>query len=271
MNGLALKFHTRKKKQMNNIVPFKSNFKKAKMLDALNNKLMYFSTALLIIGSVLKSIPAVNLAVSSWIEILNAVLIVAIFVLGLIVDYIYRNAETLRRIDLVDNSFGTRLSEKKSKDYYTNDENDFGFKKIGVNNFESAFFTYSILKESINKERFKSGIISFLFFIFAICGYEKILILILQLTIPFALISRLYKTEVLYCCSKLVCDNYRSIFDKAKELSETKFHAEIVKNLLVYESNLAWSCILLDDATYHRMNETLSLEWNNIKADYDLM
>jgi len=256
---------------MNNIVPFKSDFKKAKKLDAFNNKLMYISTVLLIIGSVLKSIPAINVAVSSWIEIPNAVLIFAIFVLGLIVDYIYRNAETLRRIDLVDNSFGTRLSENKSKDYYTNDYIEFGFKKIGINNFESAFFTYRILKESINKERFKAGAISFLFFLFAICGYEKILILILQLSIPFTLISRLYKTEVLYCCSKSVYDNYRSIFDKAKELCETKFHAEIVKNLLVYESNLAWSCILLDDATYLRMNETLSAEWDNIKVRYNLV
>jgi hypothetical protein len=256
---------------MNNIVPFKRDFKRAKQFDRFNSYFLYISTFLLVVGFILKKIPTMDEKIASNIETANAILIVAIFFLGILVDYIYRNAENLRRLDLIDNSFGTRLSEKKSKDYYTNDDTDFGFKKVGINNYESSFFTYNILKEYINKERIKAGVISISFFLLAVCGYDKILILILQLSIPFTLISRLYKTEVLYCCSKSVCDNYRSIFDKAEELSETKFHAEIVKNLLVYESNLAWSNILLDDATYHRMNEALSAEWDDIKARYNLI
>jgi len=239
---------------MNNTVPFKSDFNRAKQLDKWNNYFLYTSTFLLIAGFAIKKFPAINEKFASNIETANAVLIVAIFVLGMIVDFIYRNAENLRRLDLIDNSFGTRLSEKKSKDYYTNDDIKYGYKKVGVNNFESAFFTYRILKESINKERIKVGIIAILFFILAVYGYDKVFILVLQLSIPFSLISRLYKTEMLYCGSKSVCDNYRSIFDKAAELNEIKFHAEIIKNLLVYESNLAWSSILLDDKTYNKMN-----------------
>ena len=255
---------------MNNIVPFKSDFKRAKQFDKYNSYFLYISTFLLVVGFVLKKIPTIDEKVASNIETANAVFIVAIFFLGILVDYIYRNAENLRRLDLIDNSFGTRLSEKKSKDYYTNDDIKYGYKKVGVNNFESAFFTYRILKESINKERIKVGIIAILFFILAVYGYDKIFILVLQLSIPFSLISRLYKTEVLYCGSKSVCDNYRSIFDKADELNEIKFHAEIIKNLLVYESNLAWSSILLDDKTYHKLNESLSKEWDEIKVEYGL-
>lgn len=255
---------------MNNTVPFKSDFKRAKQLDKWNNYFLYTSTFLLIAGFTIKKFPVINENFASNIETANAVLIVVIFFLGMIVDFIYRNAENLRRLDLIDNSFGTRLSEKKSKDYYTNDDIKYGYKKVGVNNFESAFFTYRILKESINKERVKVGIIAILFFLLAIYGYDKVFILVLQLSIPFSLISRLYKTEVLYCGSKSVCDNYRSIFDKAAELNEIKFHAEIIKNLLVYESNLAWSSILLDDKTYHKMNDSLSKEWDEIKDEYGL-
>lgn len=255
---------------MNNTVPFKSDFKRAKLLDKWNNYFLYTSTFLLIAGFTIKKFPVINENFASNIETANAVLIVVIFVLGIIVDFIYRNAENLRRLDLIDNSFGSRLSEKKSKDYYTNDDIKYGYRKIGVNNFESAFFTYRILKESINKERVKVGVIAILFFLLAVYGYDKVFILVLQLSIPFSLISRLYKTEVLYCGSKSICDNYRSIFDKADELNEFKFHAEIIKNLLVYESNLAWSSILLDDKTYHKMNESLSKEWDEIKFDYGL-
>lgn len=255
---------------MNDTVPFKSDFKRAKQLDKWNNFFLYASTILLIAGFALKKFSIINENFVSNIETANAVLIVVIFVLGIFVDLIYRNAETLRRLDLIDNSFGTRLSEKKSKDYYTNDDIKYGYKKVGVNNFESAFFTYRILKDSINKERVKVGIIAILFFILAVYGYDKVFILVLQLSIPFSLISRLYKTEVLYCGSKSVFDNYRSIFDKAAELNEIKFHAEIVKNLLVYESNLAWSSILLDDKTYHKMNESISKEWDEIKIEYGL-
>lgn len=257
---------------MNNTVPFKSDFKRAKQLDKWNNYFLYTSTFLLIAGFAIKKFPAINENFASNIETANAVLIVAIFVLGMIVDCIYRNAEKLRRLDLIDNSFGTRLSEKKSKDYYTNDDIRYGYKKVGRNNFESAFFTYRILKESINKERIKVGIIAILFFILTVYGYDKVFILFLQLNIPFWLISRLYKTEVLYCGSKSICDNYRSFFDKEKEadLDEFKFHAEIIKNLLVYESNLAWSSMLLDDKTYHKMNDLLSREWDEIKVDYKL-
>jgi hypothetical protein len=256
--------------KMINTVPFKSDFKRAKQLDKWNNYFLYTSTFLLIAGFAIKKFPDINENYASNIETANAVLIVVIFILGMIVDFIYRNAENLRRLDLIDNSFGTRLSEKKSKDYYTNDDIKCGYKKVGVNNFESVFFTYRILKESINKERVKVGVIAILFFILAVYGYDKVFILVLQLSIPFSLISRLYKTEVLYCGSKSVCDNYRSIFDKADELNEIKFHAEIIKNLLAYESNLAWSNTLLDDKIYQKMNTSLSKEWDDIKVEYGL-
>lgn len=255
---------------MNNIVPFRNDFKIAKKFDRLNNCFLFLSTLLLIVGFTFKMFLGKDEIIVSIIETINALLILIIFFLGLLIDHYYRNAENLRRIDLIDNSFGTKLSERKSINYYTNDNNSFGLRKIGINNFESAFFTYRILKETINIERVKVGIIAIVFTIFAICGYDKVLILILQLSIPFSLILRLYKTEVLYCGSKLVCDNYRSIFDKTTDLSEIKFHAELIKNLLAYESTLAWSNILLDDKTYKRMNETLSKEWDELKVEYGL-
>ncbi|WP_394900163.1 hypothetical protein, partial [Clostridium butyricum] len=55
-------------------------------------------------------------------------------------EYYQEKGEAIRRADLIDNSFGTKLSIKSSLDYYSNDDVNNSLYKILINIFENCFF-----------------------------------------------------------------------------------------------------------------------------------
>ena len=85
------------------------------------------------------------------INILNIIGITLFFMLEIIIEYILTpQADSKRRDDFIDNSFGSKFSPNNSKGYYDNDEVNSGLYKAAVNLFENCFFSTKLLNLTQN-------------------------------------------------------------------------------------------------------------------------
>lgn len=251
-------------------VPFKSSFDDAKKFDRFSTRLLYFSTILMIGNfSFVRLFPQL-VGIIHWIDIVNCIVIILFAVCEFIANYIHFDAESYRRGDLVDNAWGTKLAEARSENYYTNNDLQSGLYKLAVNNFESCFFSYRIAKESLLSSWMKTGIISLVFLCSAISGFDKITILIIQLAIPLVLVQQSIKNTLLVSRLKDVFEKYRTLFNALKIDNIKNYEAEIIRDILEYETTISWGNILLCDKTYNNMNELLSKQWDELKTEYKI-
>ncbi|MDR0507093.1 MAG: hypothetical protein LBH32_09815 [Dysgonamonadaceae bacterium] len=254
---------------MNKKVPFKNKYDTAKKYDKISTCLLYISTALLICNFILSK-TAIPISVIRWIEIINCLAIVLFSIVEFVVDYIHFGAETHRREDLVDNSFACLLAENRTESYYTNDDLKAGLYKMGVNNFESCFFSYNIAKADLTCLWLKSIILSLLFIFVGIVGYNEILIFIVQLSIPAVLLQQSIKHTIFVSRLKNVLERYRTLFSNLKSNKNKKNDSEIIRDILEYEATISWGNTLLDESTYNKMNASLSNEWEDLKKEYSI-
>ena len=251
-------------------VPFKNKFDTAKKYDKISTCLLYVSTILLIINFALGYIADFPVKVIRCIEIINCLTIILFSIFEVIVNCIHFEAESHRREDFVDNSFDSLIAENRTEDYYTNDYLKSGFYKMGVNNFESCFFSYNIAKKELPCLWSKTILISLIFITIALCGYDEWLIFIIQLSIPVVLLQQSIKHTLFVSRLKNVLCRYRTLFSGLKKNKSKKNNAEIIRDILEYEAIIAWGNILLNEKTYNKMNATLSSEWEDIKQEYSI-
>lgn len=256
---------------MNKIVPFKSSFDKAKKFDTWSNRFIWISAILFLIVFVLE-LSSQNSTIIQWLDRLNCVVIVFYIVLEFVTDCIHSSAETYRRADLVDNAFGCKLAANRSEDYYSNDELQKGLYKLGVNSFESCFFSYKIAAESQRCLWWKAAFFAVLFILCAVIGYDKGIVFIIQLSLPLSVILQAIKHQRFASHLRTINENYRSVFvslrDK-KRISQNDY-AKLTKEILEYEGTISWENILLDEKKYNELNKALSEEWHRVKIEYQI-
>lgn len=244
---------------MNKKVPFKNDFDSAKKWETWSTRLLYTSILFLIFSSFLK-----NPSLTHWIDIINCIISIGFAICQFVGDYIHFHAETYRRDTFIDNTFGCKLAEKRSKNYYTNDNLACGLYKMGANSFESCFFSYHILKNDIPCLWVKGIITTFIFVLFAITGYTEGSIFIIQSIVPLSLLQQAIKQQIIIARLKIILDRFRSIF------SDTENEANILRNVLDYEGTISWANILLNEKTYKELNSKLSKEWIQTKKEYSI-
>lgn len=266
-NGLVQK-HLIILKKMNKKVPFKNDFDKAKKLKKIRIWLLYISSILLIINFLFKNNA---FSIGPWIERINSLIIIVFLSLEILVAYFHLRAEKQRRQDMIDNSFGSLVAEERTNNYYSNDKIKNGLYKMGVNSFESCYFSYNIAKEELSRLWFKSIILSIIFVLLAICGYSGCVMFFIQLSIPVVLIQQSIHHTIFVSKLNTVCERYRSLFDSLRDANDIDNSSIVILNILEYEAALSWGNILLNEKIYEKMNESLSEKWNHIKEEYSIL
>lgn len=249
-------------------MPFKDKYDVAKKYDKCGSCLLWVSTALLVSNFALSQYTDVSTSIIRWIEIVNCLTIVLFSIAEVVVEYVYFGAETHRREDLVDRSFASLIAENRTDGYYTNDDIKSGLYKMGVNNFESCFFSYNIAKQSLTLLWVKAIILSLIFIFVGIAGYDKVLIFIVQLSIPIVLFKQAIRHTLFVSRLNGVLSRYRSLFNRLKDNNRENHDSEIIRDILEYETILSWGNILLSDKIYNKMNAALSDEWVKLKERY---
>ena len=251
-------------------IPFKNSFENAKAYDKYANWILYTSSFILIIAFLLQTINKEWSFISDILNSFNSFFILGYAILEFVVQHIFHEASTQKRYDFIDNSFETSLSEENSNDYYTNDDIGKGIYKMAVNGFENSLLTYNISKEMLKPIWVKNIIIGFLFLAISIAGLNNVFVMLFQLSLPLILLHQAIKLTIFVNKINKIFENYRRLFQNLKNKKKKYKKAEILINVIEYESTLSWGGILLDDNIYKKLNPILSEKWNKMKIKYEI-
>lgn len=199
------------------------------------------------------------------IDITICLISIICFILDFVFSYFYQKAGEEKVKDLVDNGLNSKLSDYKSKDYYTNDEIKNGLPKLGVNNFESVFFTKSIVRKMIKRNTIPFVII-FLIYICSIFFFEKeIWIKIFQFLLPLQIMKEFIYLLYFYSKIKDIYEDYKKVYSTTKKNERVPY---IIKNIILYEKLLSTYQVLTDSKIYRKLNNKLSQDWIEVKREY---
>jgi len=198
--------------------------------------------------------------------VLNVILVitsVSYFVLEILQRHYFHEAEFERKNDFIDNGLKLKLSEENSSGYFNNDDLKKGVYKLGVDCFESSFFTKSITKKMLNKHLIKTGIIFLLIFTLIFTVADNLLVQILLLALPYSILNDTIKLYRLHKNSDTVFKNFMHIFSSSKK---AKLDYLIIDNIINYEKSLSRAAIKLDSKIFKKMNPGLSSKWIELKT-----
>src|SRR5258708_3875368 len=112
-------------------------------------------------------------------NVANVVCIFLFFVLDIIVDYgLMPQADSKRRDDFIDNSFGSKFSTNNSVDYFDNEEIKTGLYKAAVNLFENCFFSLSLINHVTARRIIRPSVVFVTVWVIGYFGFK---------TVPFGL------------------------------------------------------------------------------------
>lgn len=245
--------------------PFKNKYDIARSVKQASNVIFIISSALMLI-EFLCSLNEVHTAIVSVIIPLNCILIILYQIGEVVFDFVWVFAEKAKRRDLFDNAFGTKLAVKNTEGYYTNTGLPPGVYKLGVNNYESCFFTYRILKNDLWQNVVRVLVIIILFLLVAFIPDKSWLVLFIQLSLPLVIVQESVRYFVTLYSLNSILDDYWKLFEKACEIRK----ADLLYSISNYTSTLAIGRIILSERTYNKLNQKLSIEWSEIKKNLNI-
>lgn len=253
-------------------VPYDRKYRNLKFLRTVEIWFLYAVCALSVATPILSSnFPDCKLLLNIF-QLTNYLTIGFYYLVNIVVAvFLLPATARLRRIDFLDNSFGTKFLGKDSQYYFDNDSVSHGPYKMMVNCFENCFFTLNIGKAMTLLLSIKS-ILFMTFFIAA--AYVGIINNSVGLPILQIFLSSLFLTELIHHINFIVklgnlLEKFKEIFGELKDNSTRKNDlVNPIRLLLDYESTLAYNKSGLSDKVYERLREKLTIEWEELKKYY---
>jgi len=208
------------------------------------------------------------------INILNIIGICLFFILEIISDYILiPQADSKRRDDFIDNSFGSGFSTNNSVGYFDNDEVTQGLYKASVNLFQNCFFTYSLVKvTTINKIVLPSIMLLFMI-AFAYYGFKEVPfgLSILQALFSINILGTLIKHLILLTRLATIQDSWIVLFHQVDlKTNISKYQSAIYRYWLQYEVLHSKINAGIPEKIYKKRNPSLTEEWKKMKVKYNI-
>lgn len=254
---------------MKRIIPYGISYDTVNTIDKYASRLLYISTGLSVLISLIGRY--------EWFPVLKEPLIViniSFICLYAFLDqrshYIFTQAEMKRRLDWLDHSFGTNFSGKKSEGYFTNESLEAGLKKLAVNCFENAHHTNFIISRMSPVTLTKTIILVLIFIFSSLIGDREIARLFFELSFPALLINKLIRTIFYRTKISHVYDRFKTLFN---DLMTTDFNnktAEALRDIVEYETTLAWASTPLDSEIFYKHKDRLAEEWEDLKKEYKI-
>ena len=262
------------KKKVTITKPFQADFNLLKQWRAVSSIFLCLVSIFSILVPLLSEVLRNHTFAANVIHFSNYLFFLCYYSTSIITEiFLYPSAARSRRMNFIDNSFGSKFLGKDSRNYFSNDGLSSGAYKMAVNCFENCYFTYNIGKGMFRNVLSKNIILSVIFLYVAFIGLKenKIGLPILQV-----FLSSLFITELIHYfnfISKLsnLLERFKLYFMGVAESKHKKddLHYPILL-LLDYESILAYNKAPLSDKVYKKINTKLSEEWEEIKQYYNI-
>ncbi len=251
--------------------PVRESLIVAKRLDSISFCILIISTLLTLTNFIFNNY---FISLKEWAEIISNINTVFIILYAMVkfgINYIVFNSSFQKRADFIDNSFNTNYTTKRSNKYYNNNEIAPGILRMGANSFESCFFTYNLSIKSIKEKWIINLIIIIIIISLALQGYNSVLSMVLQLSLPLILISEAINYSIFCLRMKNILDSFCRVYnDLIDEPNKIKKEAEVILNVLNYETTKSTFNLLISEKTYKKYNPKLSESWESLKLQYKL-
>jgi hypothetical protein len=251
------------------IVPYSVSYDTVEKLNKYTTILLYSST---VVSISISSLGYFNLLPELRTVLIGFnILFICIYVyLDNRANYIFTKAEMKRRLDWLDNSFGTNFSGKKSKNYFTNEHLSPGLYKLAVNCFENSFHTQSNISKMLPAIITQTIIIVLLFISSAYIGNREIVRLFFELALPAILIQKLIKA--IYFSSRMtdVQDRFKLLFNDLMKNGFENKTAEALRDILEYETALSWASTPVSSKIFYKYQDQWAAEWEELKQEYQI-
>jgi len=204
-------------------------------------------------------------------DYLGVVSIIVLAVLEWISNDYKTGAESLRRRDFMDNSFGTNFVHDSSDEYYDNDEVKTGIKKTMINLMENIYFSKNISEEMYRKKLAKNIIAIFIITSVSTYGFFNNLIAIPMLQI---FLSRYFILDLIniYRFKNKLDASFNSLKTVSSNLKRNtqlnRHEVQFLNTLIEYEVLITDSNIKLDSKIFNQLNAELTNSWNETKKKY---
>lgn len=179
-------------------------------------------------------------------------------------DMIFKNfAENERRKTLLSNAYGSELTNKKAIGYYNNNEKN-PIKKLGLNIFESTFFTKNNTNIMIKHSTIKIIIDVIIWLVIILIMKDKNIVLCITQSI--------FSSEILISYFKLLYFNNKvnGIYNNLFTLFVTnkysnKNESQLLKYAFEYECLKSFAHMLLSSSNFNKNNTKWTADWETIK------
>lgn len=179
-------------------------------------------------------------------------------------DVIFKNfAENERRKTLLSNAFGNVLTDKRALGYYNNNEKS-SLKRLGINVFESVFFTKNNTNMMIKQNTVKIIIDIIIWLVIVLIMKDKNIVLCITQSI--------FSSEILISYFKLLYFNNKVnvVYNKLFTLFITnkyscKNEAQLLEYAFEYECLKSFTHIILSSNNFNKNNTKWTADWDNLK------
>lgn len=259
------------------VVPVDKQFKAVERLKKWSSRALYGTTFLTPAISILASESAAELLpvwypnVKPTLVAFNCLLIAAYAVLEFAAGYRLSNAERDRRLDFLDNAFGTRYAGQTSIGYFTNQDLRPGIYKCLVNCFENSCHTLAIVQAMLPREVFKSALVAAVFVFTAALGERELIRLAFELPLAAVILQDAIKLFLFKNRLEHNQELMRILFNdmRGKPFDENRL-AAAMRDILGYETIISWASIKLDSKLFDKHWASLAQNWELIKTEYDV-
>lgn len=196
-----------------------------------------------------------------------ALSVVALFIIGLVSRlYWTPRAEDKRRQDFFASACGISLSHQKTDGYYNNDFTE-PIRRMAAQILENSHFSKAIALRMVRTERIRVIVYGC---IWLTCVFNRnadlgLLIAASQAVFSEQIVSKWLRLEWLRIRFERTYDEVHRMF-RSKPASQS-FKAMTLESLGSYETAKATAAITLSSSLFQKMNDQLSAEWEQIKAD----
>lgn len=244
------------------------------------NKNMELSKRCAITQDILQIITLLLAIFQTFTSIIPGKLFLSVSEIILLLDYMasYFSAKNfdeghfIREVGLFDNSFNEkRIPNYDGEKYYDNDSVTAGHIKLLANIHVNALFTSRITAKMSTPYFIISGIIfTFILLKLFLCGMDDYSSLLLGFIVSSSFFDRAMKIHSLKRSTEEVLKKANELcnFYEKGSIEINVLLPKIIELLLMYESAVYETKIVLDEKIFKELNSSLSLEWNSIKDNY---
>ncbi|MFZ6814928.1 hypothetical protein ACO0K3_10710 [Undibacterium sp. Rencai35W] len=200
-----------------------------------------------------------------WLQIAFVLIVVGFFLTGIVTRlYFFPRAEDARRSEFLSNVFGVELTYERTQGYYNNDETD-PYKRLSLCVLENSFFSKSILRKMVARERIKVAVYFFLFLVVILWRETPgdWLVASAQVLFSEVIFSKWLRLEWLR-------NRAENIYQSTYQLIQSQPKADRLQVYALdafgrYETGKTLCSILQSKDFFEQLNPTLTAEWERVK------